>query len=110
MVIDRQPGIREETQMPKQKQVRRLLPLVKEVLFRDSDPIGVNDSELCRDEYDSYAGTFCRHVLEGADEYKLVTHLGRLQRDEMGLSIIDEDRDRRVVRTLLALANPRARS
>ena len=97
--------------MAKEKVVRRLLRAsVKEVLFRDWDPIGVNDSDLCRNEYDSYTGTICRYFLEGADEYKLVAHLRRLQRDEMGLSKIDEDRDRRVVRTLLALTSPRARS
>jgi hypothetical protein len=31
-----------------------LLIAVREVLFRDGDPIGVNGDQSCQDEYDSY--------------------------------------------------------
>jgi hypothetical protein len=37
----------------------QLLVAVQEVLIREWDPIGVKDSELCRDEYDSYAPAIC---------------------------------------------------
>src|SRR4051794_31652361 len=33
----------------------RLYQAIREVLFREWDPIGVNDNPLCEDEYDSYA-------------------------------------------------------
>jgi hypothetical protein len=34
---------------------KRLLQAVREVLFREWDPIGVNDNPLAGDEYDHYA-------------------------------------------------------
>src|SRR5262249_16961591 len=82
---------------------KSLLTAVQEVLFREWDPIGVNDNESCRDEYDSYAPTICRWLLKGVDEEKLATHLGELQRVSMGLSSIDDEANRRVARRLIAL-------
>src|SRR4051794_26880912 len=86
----------------KRREARDLLPLVRAVLFREWDPIGVNGHGL-QDEYDSYAPTICRYLLDGADEHRLVAHLEQLQRVSMGLSSADKDRDRRVARMLLAL-------
>jgi hypothetical protein len=80
-----------------------LLLAVRDVLFREWDPIGVNGNELCRDEYDSYAPTICRWLREGVDEHKLAAHLSQLQRASMRMSDIDADLDRRVARRLLSL-------
>lgn len=52
-----------------------LLPGVQEILFREWDPIGVNDSKLCHDEYNSYAPAVVQLLLSGADEYKLAARL-----------------------------------
>jgi hypothetical protein len=82
-----------------------LLLAVQEVLFREWDPIGVNDNQLCQDEYDSYAPTICRWLLEGVDEHKLTRHLSQLQRVSMGMSAIDEEVQRRVARRLLELVS-----
>jgi hypothetical protein len=81
----------------------RLLPAVRDILFREWDPIGVNGNELCCDEYDSYAPAVVRLLLSGADEYKLVSRLSEFQRVSMGMSVIDEELHRRVARRLLAL-------
>jgi hypothetical protein len=83
----------------------RLLLAVQELLFREWDPIGVNDGELCRYEYDSYAPTICRWLREGSDEFKLANHLSQLQRVSMGMSTIDEELHRRVGRWLLELVS-----
>lgn len=48
----------------------KLLEDVKDILFHEWDPIGVNDNPLCRNEYDSYATTIVRYLREGADEKK----------------------------------------
>lgn len=82
---------------------KSLLTAVQEVLFREWDPIGVNDNEQCQDEYDSYAGTICRWLQDGVDEYKLAAHLSAIQRESMGISLIDEDANRQIARRLLAL-------
>lgn len=81
----------------------QLLLAVREMLFREWDPIGVNGNELCRDEYNSYAPTICRLLREGADEHKVANHLSQLQRISMGMSIIDEDLHRWVAWRLLSL-------
>lgn len=79
------------------------LAAVREILFREWDPIGVNDNPNCRDEYDSYAPTICRMLAENVDDRRLAAHLSRLQRESMGLSVVDEGLPRRVARRLIAL-------
>jgi hypothetical protein len=81
-----------------------LLPVVREILFTEWDPIGVNEYPQCRDEYDGYAPTICQWLLEGVDEYRLAAHLSRLQRESMGMTVVDEELHRRVARRLIALA------
>ena len=81
----------------------RLLRAVKEILFREWDPIGVNECEECRNEYDCYAVSIHKLLRAGADEFKLTAHLGRYQRENMGITRIDVDRDRRVAQQLRAL-------
>lgn len=83
----------------------KLLETIREILFFDWDPIGVNDNPLCRGEYDSYAPTILRLLREGADEHKILAHLNRLQRDSMGLPQVDESRDSLVTQKLIALVN-----
>ncbi len=81
----------------------KLLEDVKDILFHEWDPIGVNDNPLCRNEYDSYATTIVRYLREGADEKKILAHLGQLQRISMGLLQIDQTRDLHVTRQLINL-------
>ena|SRR6516164_6240296 len=81
----------------------RLLRAVKEILFREWDPIGVNECEECRDEDDCYAVSIHHLLRAGADEFKLTAHLGRYQRESMGITGIDVVRDRRVAQQVLAL-------
>jgi hypothetical protein len=50
---------------------KELLQSVKEVLFREWDPIGFNSNPACSDEYDSYASGIVRLLQAEADEYKI---------------------------------------
>ena len=81
----------------------QLLQSVRDILFLEWDPIGVNHHDLCRDEYDSYAPTISRLLREGVDEHKLTAHLSQLQRINMGMSVVDEDLHRRIAGRLLSL-------
>ena len=83
--------------------VDRLTAAVKEFLYREWDPIGVNANELCHDEYDSYAPTICRMLQQGVDEFRLAQHLRQLQSVSMGMSVIDEELHQRIARRLIAL-------
>jgi hypothetical protein len=81
----------------------QLLAQVKEILFLEWDPIGVNDNEWCRDEYDHYAATIVRMIQSNANEQKVVNHLQSLQLNSMGLSNTNAERDQQIARRLLAL-------
>jgi hypothetical protein len=83
----------------KQKRLR-LYQAVREVLFREWDPIGVNHNPLLADEYDSYAPSICRMLEAGADEINLADSLRELQMNSMGLSTCDEDHNRRIAKRL----------
>ena len=63
-----------------------LQQMVRECLWRDWDPIGVNVLSEAKDEYDAYAPTIAAMLLDGADAYKVLEHLKRLETDSMGLS------------------------
>jgi hypothetical protein len=76
---------------------------VKEILFQEWDPIGVNSNPECHDEYDAYVGTIVRLLGAEADEYKIAAHLRSLRRVSMGLSSADEDRDHQIARRLINL-------
>ena len=77
-----------------------LLLAIQEILFRDWDPLSVRGHDLCRNEYDCYAVSIHQLLRADADAYKLAAHLGRMQRDNMGLTNIDVDRDRHIARQL----------
>ncbi len=82
---------------------QRLFESVREVLFREWDPIGVNDKPLCQDEYDNYARTICRYLNDRADAYKIAHYLSQVQRTSIGMPNIDDDQNQRIARRLLEL-------
>ncbi|MFO0891716.1 MAG: hypothetical protein U0790_21550 [Isosphaeraceae bacterium] len=72
-----------------------LRPVVSEILFREWDPIGVNENDECRDEYEAYVTAVVQWLLSGADESRLASGLGQIQQVGMGMSVIDEALHRR---------------
>lgn len=83
---------------------KRLWKEINTILFRDWDPIGVNDEPQCEDEYESYVGGIYRLIVGDADRFKLAQHLARIETVSMGLDDPDQDgRCGRVAEQLLAL-------
>jgi hypothetical protein len=78
-----------------------LLQMVDEILFYEWDPIGINHHLVARDEYGAYAGDICRMLQDGCEQVRLAHHLRALAEDSMGLSHVDQERDRRVASRLL---------
>jgi hypothetical protein len=76
---------------------------VKEILFREWDPIGINSNPALSDEYDSCVSSIVRLLQAEADEYKIAEHLRNLQRVNIGLSSVNEEQDRRIARRLINL-------
>jgi hypothetical protein len=82
---------------------KELWQAVKEILFREWDPIGINSNPACDDEYDSYVNTIVRFLQTGADEYKITDHLRNLRHVNMGLSSTNDELDRHIARRLINL-------
>ena len=76
---------------------------VREILFREWDPIGINSNPALSDEYDSYVISIVRLLQAEADEYKIAGHIRNLQRVNIGLSSVNEEQDRRIARRLINL-------
>lgn len=74
---------------------------IRQILFYDWDPIGINDSGP-DDEYDSYVGGIYRLLTSGVDEYKLVERLYQLETMSMGLRG-DRERVKGIAEKLLKL-------
>lgn len=82
---------------------QRLLEAVREILLREWDPIGVAHIAECSNEYDRYARTISRLLSDGIDGYKLTAYLCKVQTVEMGLSSVDEERNKAIARLFLSL-------
>jgi len=93
--------------MASKKQILRLSAAVRKILWEDWDPIGVRKFGGPDDEYDSYAGTITRFLIEGRDEYFLSQHLAQLESNAMGLSPPDPDQLRPIARKLISLLSTR---
>ena len=63
-----------------------LTSMVRVALWRDWDPIGINDLGGPDDEYDSYVGSVCSLLFSGADIHKIRKHLSQIETVNMGLS------------------------
>ena len=62
---------------------------IDEILWKDWDPIGVNDSEQARDEYRGYLPHIFRLAVDGADPDQIAREL-MTAIDGMGLSINED--------------------
>lgn len=57
---------------------------IDKILWKDWDPIGVNDIEDARDEYQSYTPHVFSLVIHGADKEKIKKYLSQLEINSMG--------------------------
>jgi hypothetical protein len=82
----------------------RLHKAVREVLTRDWDPLGVGDNPSLQDEYDSYVGPVCRFLLSGGEHKAISDYLRQVQQIDLGLLLIDAERDRKIAGLLISLS------
>lgn len=62
-----------------------LYKAIDDILWNDWDPIGVNDIDEVRDEYQSYTPHIFSLVIHGADKIKLTKHLYEIETANMGM-------------------------
>ena len=70
----------------RQPTAAELTTMVRVSLWRDWDPIGINDISDADDEYDSYVGSVCTLLLSGAAPDIIRQHLSKIETDYMGLT------------------------
>lgn len=76
--------------------------LVRAILLKQWDPIGVRDYPAAHDEYDQYLPAILNLLENGATIMEIARHLGSIVSSEMGLVELPE-RDLAVARSLLRL-------
>lgn len=74
---------------------------IREVLFNEWDPIGVNDIAPTN-EYDAYIGGIYRLLESGTDSEILAAHLRKLELEQMGCPTNDVHR-KKIAERLLRL-------
>ena len=65
---------------------KQLYKKIDEILWNDWDPIGVNDIENVRNEYQSYTPHLFSLLIQGGNKTKIAEHLYKLETISMGLS------------------------
>ena len=68
-----------------------VLQEINRILLREWDPIGVQESARAREEYESYAPSVHRMLLDGASEEEIAGHLQSIEVERMGLTGRDPD-------------------
>lgn len=58
---------------------------IRDILLLEWDPIGVNEIDEARDEYDSYVPVVCQLIVRGASTLQLFDYLWWLETEHMGL-------------------------
>lgn len=76
---------RNTLKMKMTREQKNLLQLIDELLWKEWDPIGINDIEEARDEYRSYALHIFSLKIHGADKVKMASHLFNIETVSMGL-------------------------
>ena len=65
---------------------KRIYEVIDQILWRDWDPIGVNDNDEVRDEYQSYTPQIFSLTIQGADKIKIAEHLYKIETINMGIT------------------------
>ena len=74
---------------------------IRQILFKDWDPIDVNDNQNLVDEYDSYIGPVYRLLSDNRSEDAIIDYLFRTERDVKGISCESAEELRPIAKKLL---------
>jgi len=64
---------------------KKLYKAIDEILWKDWDPIGVNNIEDIRDEYQHYTPYIFSLTTDGANKVKTAEHLFKIETVNMGI-------------------------
>jgi hypothetical protein len=75
----------------REAQAKTTQEIIRRVLLRDWDPIGVRDTPEAQDEYDGYVGPVYQHLARGASVHEIADYLAAVERDAMRLPEVGTD-------------------
>ena len=87
----------------REQRAAEIQDVIRQVLLRDWDPIGVNNDPELADEYDSYIAPVYRILVGSRSEDDLIGLLYRTERDQIGTACESPEQLRPVAQKLLAL-------
>jgi hypothetical protein len=87
----------------REQRAAEIQDLIRQVLLRDWNPIGVNNDPELADEYDSYIAPVYGILVGSRSEHDLIDLLYRAERDQIGAACESPEQLRPVAQTLLAL-------
>jgi hypothetical protein len=87
----------------REQRAAEIQDLIRQVLLRDWNPIGVNNDPELADEYDSYIAPVYRILVGSRSEHDLIDLLYRAERDQIGTACESPEQLRTVAQTLMAL-------
>ncbi len=76
---------------------------IRQILFKEWDPLGVNDNGNLGYEYDSYIAPVYRLLNDHSSEEEIIDFLFRTERDVMGVSCDSAEQLRPIARQLLGI-------
>jgi len=69
----------------REERARQIQSQIREILWRDWDPIAVREEPRAQDEYNGYVGGVYRLLAAGASPRSVAEHLARVEGEQMGL-------------------------
>jgi len=85
------------------KRAAEIQDSIRQILFSEWDPIGVNDNQNLSDEYDSYIAPVYRVLTGIRSEEALIDYLFKTEHETIGCGCTDREMLRPVARKLLTL-------
>lgn len=73
--------------------------MVKEILWKEWDPIDLNENENLHDEYDSYIGTIISILNSNNKKEKISKYLNKIELEMLG-SIKSEEKNNKIAREI----------
>ncbi len=95
--------MKNESKIHKSKRAIEIQDSIRQVLFNEWDPIGINDNPNLVDEYDAYVAPIYRILVESRSEDELVNFLFSTERDIIRVSCESPKQLRPIAQELLML-------
>ena len=87
----------------KMKRAKEIQNAIRTVLFREWDPIGINDVPELSDEYNPYVGKVYRALVSGHSQQELITLLHTLESEDIEIFCGDTSELTEVANKLLEI-------